>query len=260
MIGFIGGGNMAGALIEGLALKGRRDIMVSEPRAERREELEQKYGVKTTDDGRAVAAECNPIVLAVKPQQMAEVLEALAPAIGEDRTVVSVAAGITLKFYEDRLKTKKIVRVMPNVAALKLEGMHVLSLCECMQDSDVASVRDIFMASGRVLTLPEKYMDAVTALSGSGPAFIALFVGAMIEAGRSLGLGETEAMELGTQTLVGTAKLLDGELTPDALIRLVKSPGGTTAAGLEVFESKGLKDMVKEALEAAAGRSKELAK
>jgi pyrroline-5-carboxylate reductase len=260
MIGFIGGGNMAGALIEGLALNGRRDIMVSEPREERRAELEKRFGVKTTGDNLAVATQCDPIVLAVKPQQMAEVLDGLAPAIGKDKTVVSIAAGITIKFYQDRLKTDKIIRVMPNVAALKLEGMHVLSLCECMEDNDIARVRDIFMASGRVLVLPEKYMDAVTAVSGSGPAFIALFVGAMVEAGVSLGLAERDALELATQTLVGTSKLLDGELTPDKLITMVKSPGGTTAAGLEVFEQKGLAGIVKDALAAAARRSQELAK
>jgi pyrroline-5-carboxylate reductase len=260
MTGFIGGGNMAEALIKGMAGKGREDILVSEIKAERRKYLEKTYGVKAMADNRALVASSDIVMLAVKPQDMAVVLDEIADSVTEKKTVVSIAAGITLSFLKERLKTDKIVRVMPNVAAISQEGMSVLSLCECFPDADMAKVRDVFMSSGRVLVLPEKHMDAVTALSGSGPAFIALFVGAMAEAGAGMGLSEDNACELAVQTLRGTAELLAGGIPPVRLIEMVRSPGGTTAAGLEVFEEKGLKGIVRAALEAAAGRSRELAR
>lgn len=260
MIGFIGGGNMAEALIKGMRGRGMKGIAVSERSEERRSHLEKTYGVKVTADNLELVSSSEIIVLAVKPQDMEGLLDEIADAVTEEKTVVSVAAGITLSYYQRRLRTKKLVRVMPNVAALEQESMSVLSLCECFHDSEMAVVRDIFMASGRVLVLPEKYMDAVTALSGSGPAFIAHFVDAMIQAGTALGLEDDHARELALQTLVGTARLLDGGLRPARLVEMVRSPGGTTEAGLKVFETRGLEGAVREALEAAARRSKELAK
>jgi pyrroline-5-carboxylate reductase len=129
---------------------------------------------------------------------------------------------------------------------------------ECIADKEMVFIRDIFMSIGKVLVLPEKYMDAVTALSGSGPAFIALFVESMIEAGVAVGLSRENAAELAIQTLIGTAKLLETGMPPDKLREMVTSPGGTTAAGLGVFEQKGLKNIVTAVIEAARDRSKEL--
>ncbi|MBI3353581.1 MAG: pyrroline-5-carboxylate reductase, partial [Nitrospirae bacterium] len=186
MIGFIGGGNMAEALIKGIRGKGqgsREEIFVSEPREDRKKYLEQTYSIKTTSDNKEVASSCNIIILAVKPQNMASVLDEIADVITDEKTVVSIAAGIKLSFLQSKLKTKRLIRVMPNTPALVQEGMSVISLCECFSDTDIATVREIFMSIGKVLTLPEKNMNAVTALSGSGPAFIALFVEAMIESG-----------------------------------------------------------------------------
>ncbi|MDI6729629.1 MAG: NAD(P)-binding domain-containing protein, partial [Thermodesulfovibrionales bacterium] len=161
MIGFIGGGNMAEAIIKGV--KGqesgvRRDILVSEPREDRRKYLQQTYGIKTTGSNKEVASSCNIIILAVKPQNMAVVLDEIADLITEDKTVVSIAAGITLSYLQSKLKTKKLIRVMPNTPAIVQEGMSVMSLCECFSDRDIAIVRDIFMSVGKVLTLPEKYI------------------------------------------------------------------------------------------------------
>lgn len=251
---------MAEALIKGLPAARRAEITVSEPRAERREFLIKTYGVKAVEKNLDAIKGASLILLAVKPQQMEDVLNELAPEIGPDHTVVSIAAGITLSYYQQRLKTKKIVRVMPNVAAMAQESMSVLSLCECFPDEDMRPVKDIFMSSGRALVLPEKHMDAVTALSGSGPAFIALFVGAMIEAAKGMALGADDARTLAIQTLRGTAALLDEGLEPQRLIEMVRSPGGTTAEGLKVFDARELESIVKEALEAAARRSKELAR
>jgi pyrroline-5-carboxylate reductase len=260
MIGFIGGGNMAEALIRGMTVKGMRDIMVSEPRDERRAYLERAFGIKSISDNRGLVSACSVIVLAVKPQDMAEVLEEIGPVVSEDKAVVSIAAGVTLAFLGERLRTGKLVRAMPNVASMVQEGMAVISLCECFSDKDVNVVKDIFMSSGRVLMMPEKYLNAVTALSGSGPAFIAHFLGFMVEAGVGLGLREQEALELGLQTLIGTAKLLDSGITPKRLVEMVRSPGGTTEAGLKALDEEGLGGMVAKALEAASRRAGELAR
>lgn len=260
MIGFIGGGNMAEALIQGVVSRGITDILVSEPRDERRRHLEKSYGVRTTASNKEVVASCSLIVLAVKPQSMADVIKDIAGEVRDDHTVVSIAAGIPLSYLKKRLHTTKLVRVMPNTPALVQEGMSVLSLCECMHDRDIGPVRDILMSVGKVLTLPEKYMDTVTALSGSGPAFVALFVEAMIEGGVKMGLTRDHAAELSVQTLIGTAKMLDTGMPPARLREMVTSPGGTTAAGLGVFAGGNLEALVVSALEAARKRAEELGK
>jgi pyrroline-5-carboxylate reductase len=258
MIGFIGGGNMAEAMIKGITQSGQRDIMVSELRDERRTYLESAYNVKATPDNKEVVKNCDIIILAVKPQNMDDVTGEIAGLITPEKLVISIAAGITLSYLSARLKTSQIIRVMPNTPALVQEGMSVLSLCECFEDKQMALVRGIFMSIGKVLVLPEKYMDAVTAVSGSGPAFIALFVEKMADAGVKAGLGKDNASELAIQTLIGTAKLLETGMPPDKLREMVTSPGGTTAAGLRVFEEKGLTDMVTAVIQAAVNRSKEL--
>ncbi len=261
MIGFIGGGNMAEALIKGVVSSQQSavsSLLVSEPGDERRKYLEQTYGVKTAADNKEVAKLCNIIILAVKPQNMAAVLDEITGIITEEKTVVSIAAGITLSYLQSKLKTKKLIRVMPNTPAIVQEGMSVMSLCECFSDRDISIVRDIFMSVGRVLTMPEKYMNAVTALSGSGPAFIALFIEAMTEGGAKMGINREHAVELAVQTLLGTAKLLDTGMSPEKLREMVTSPGGTTAAGLKVFEEKDFKNTVMDALQAAVKRAEEL--
>jgi len=258
MIGFIGGGNMAEALIKGILQSSIKDIMVSEPRDERRAYLEKTYGIRTTSDNKEICKNCTIIILAVKPQNMDDVTAEISGIISSDTLIVSIAAGITLSYLSTRLKTSKIIRVMPNTPALVQEGMSVLSMCECIHDKEMGLVREIFMSVGKVLVLPEKYMDAVTALSGSGPAFFALFAEKMVEAGITLGLTGENASELAMQTLIGTAKLLETGMPPGRLREMVTSPGGTTAAGLRVFEEKGLKNIVQAAIEAAAGKSREL--
>lgn len=249
---------MAEALIKGIAVKHAGDIMVSEPRKDRRAYLEKAYGIKTTPANKEVVKNCNIIILAVKPQNMDEVTAEISEIISSDRLVVSIAAGITLSYLSSRLKTTKIIRVMPNTPALIQEGMSVMSMCECIHDKEIGLVKDIFMSVGRLLMLPEKYMDAVTALSGSGPAFLVYFLEAMIEGGVKMGLSRNDAAELAVQTFLGTAKLLDTGMSPSKLREMVTSPEGTTAAGLKVFEEKGLKDIITATIEAAANRSKEL--
>jgi pyrroline-5-carboxylate reductase len=258
MIGFIGGGNMAEALIKGMLQSGMKDIMVSEPREERRLYLEKQYNVKPTTDNKEIVRNCNIVVLAVKPQNMDDVTSDISGVISPDKLIVSIAAGITLSYLSARLKTSNIIRVMPNTPALVQEGMTVLSMCECIQDKGMSLVRGIFMSVGKVIVLPEKYMDAVTAVSGSGPGFIAFFAEKMIEAGVKAGLSADSASELAIQTLIGTAKLLETGMPPDKLREMVTSPGGTTAAGLKVFEDKGFGDILAAVVQAAVNRSKEL--
>lgn len=260
MTGFIGGGNMAEALIKGMTSRGIKDIVVSEPREERRLELQKIYGIKATESNVEVVTACDIIILAVKPQNMGPVLKEIADAVTGNKTVVSIAAGITLSYLESMLKTKRIIRVMPNTPALVQEGMSVMSLCGCFHGKEVDIVKGILMSVGRVLTLPEGLMNAVTALSGSGPGFIAFFVEALIESGEKMGLSKSDASALAIQTLLGTARLLDTGISPGNLRIMVTSPGGTTAAGLKVFEEKGLKPLFNDALQAAKDRAEELGK
>lgn len=260
-IGFIGGGNMAEAIIKGMTSQGARDIFVSEPREDRRKYLQQNYGVNTTASNAETASACNIIILAVKPQKMETVLDEIKKSITAEKTMVSIAAGITLSYLTSRLNTRNIVRVMPNTPALIQEGMSVMSTCgDCVPDKDIRIVKDIFMSIGNLLVLPEKYMDAVTALSGSGPAFIALFIEAMVEGGINEGLNRDDALALAVQTAIGTSKLLDTGMSPSSLRKMVTSPGGTTAAGFKVFDERGFKDTVIAAIEAATNRATELGK
>ena len=258
MIGFIGGGNMAEALIKGMTSKGMKEIIVSEPREERRNELQRLYGIKTTVSNREVVASCDIIILAVKPQNMEAVLEDIAGDVTEKKVVVSIAAGITLPYLSSKLKTELIIRVMPNTPALVQEGMSVMSLCGCFYGKELDMVKSILMSVGKVLVLPEEQMNAVTALSGSGPGFIALFTETLTEAGVKLGLNRSDAVELAVQTVLGTAKLLDTGMSAENLRKMVTSPGGTTAAGLKVFEEKNLMGIVADALKAAQVRADEL--
>lgn len=258
MIGFIGGGNMAEALIKGMTSQGMRDIFVSEPRDERRRQLERTYGVRTTGSNVELVSSCDIIVLAVKPQNMESVLDEISDVVTEDKTVVSIAAGITLSYLATKLCTNKLIRVMPNTPALVQEGMSVMSLCDCIYGREVDIVKSMLMSVGMVLALPERYMDAVTALSGSGPAFVALFVEALTESGAAMGIGKADALVMAVQTLMGTAKLLDTGMTPEKLREMVTSPGGTTAAGLKVFEEKNFRSIVGDALQAARKRAEEL--
>ncbi|HMK60930.1 MAG TPA: pyrroline-5-carboxylate reductase [Dissulfurispiraceae bacterium] len=258
MIGFIGGGNMAEALIKGITSDGKKSVIVAEPREERREYL-KKYSADTTISNKEVVDKADIIILAVKPQIMADVLDEISGVVTQEKTVVSIAAGITLAFLQSRLKTDKIIRVMPNTPALAQEGMSVISLCSCLPINVVEPVRDIFSSVGKVLTLPEKQINAVTAVSGSGPAFFALFAEAMINAGEEMGLIRDSASELAIQTLIGTAKLLETGMPPQTLRKMVTSPGGTTAAGVKSFEENGLFRLVSQALDAAKKRAEELA-
>lgn len=259
-LAFIGGGNMAEALIKGITAgrAGSYKITVSEPKEERRQYLEKQYGVKATASNAEAVRAAKTIVLAVKPQIMEDVLRDIAGDVSGEHTVISIAAGVRLSFLGERLGTKRLVRVMPNTPALVGEGMSVISLCECLEDSVVSVVKDIFMSVGKAMVMPEKYMDAVTALSGSGPAFCALFIEGLVEGAVRAGLSAEDARLLALQTAAGTLKMLEDGMATGDLVRMVTSPGGTTEAGLKVLDGKGFKQALYDTIDAAARRAAEL--
>ncbi|MEN2994342.1 MAG: pyrroline-5-carboxylate reductase [Thermodesulfovibrio sp.] len=258
MIGFIGGGNMAEALIRGLVKDGKKNIIVSEPVDERRKYIERSYGVRTTSSNKEVVSSCEIIILAVKPQNIREVLEEIKDFISEKHTVVSIAAGIPLKLIQKYLKTDKLIRAMPNLAAIVGESMTVLALCECLETKIIAPVRDIFMSVGKVVTLPESYMNLVTSLSGSGPGFLCYILEQFIDVATELGFAEDIARELILQTFIGTAKLLDSGIPPDKIRQKVTSPGGTTEAGLRVLSQSELREILLKTLKEAIKRAEQL--
>lgn len=258
MIGFIGGGNMAEALIRGLIKEGKKNIIVSDVIDERRRYLENCYGVKTTPSNKEIVNSSEIIVIAVKPQNIKEVLEEIKDFVTEKHTVVSIAAGIPISLIQKYLKTDKLIRAMPNMAAIVGEAITVLALCECLEMKVVAPVRDIFMSVGKVITLPEHFMNYVTAISGSGPGFLCYIVEELINVVTEFGFSEDIARELVIQTFIGTAKLLDSGLPPDKIRYKVTSPGGTTAEGLKILSDGTLETILRKTLQAASNRAKEL--
>ncbi len=258
MIGFIGGGKMAEALIKGITSQGNKNIIVSDFLEARRRHLETTYGITITESNKKVAAIGKIIILAVKPQDMATVLDEIADSITEEKIVVSIAAGLTIDYFQKRLMTKKIARVMPNTPVLEKEGMTAISFSKAFTEQDAATILALFTSVGKVLILPENNINAISALSGSGPAFIALFLEALINAGVHMGLSSEHANQAAIQTLIGTAALLKTGMTPEHLRIMVTSPGGSTAEGLRTFGQKKLQDTVTSALLATLKKAEEL--
>ena len=258
----LGAGVMGETLLSGLVRAGRRvdDLLVGEKRRERGEELQERYGVTVVDNVEA-ARKADTVVIVVKPQDMADLLDEIAPVVRPGQLVVSLAAGITTGYIESRLPTDvAVVRVMPNTPALVDEGMSAISRGSHCDEAHLLEAEDLMASVGRVLRVPEKQQDAVTAISGSGPAYIFFVVESMIEAGVHLGLPRATASELVMQTVVGSAKLLreTGE-HPVVLRERVTSPGGTTAAAIRELEDHKVRAAFLTALEAARDRSRALA-
>lgn len=260
-VAVLGAGVMGEALLSGLVRAGRRvdELLVTERRAERAAQLTERYGVQVVSNVEAVKR-ADTVVLVVKPQDMGALLEEIAPVVRPDQLVVSLAAGITTGFVEARLPDGvAVVRVMPNTPALVDEGMAALSPGSHCDDAHLRVAEDLLRSTGQVIRVPEKQLDAVTAISGSGPAYVFYVVEAMIEAGVHMGLPRATASELVVQTLVGSAKLLreTGE-HPTVLRERVTSPGGTTAAALRLLEDGKVRADFLAAIEAARDRSRAL--
>jgi pyrroline-5-carboxylate reductase len=256
-IAFVGGGNMASALIHGLLATGTtrpERVLASDVRAESLSALRERHGIETTSDNlRACAADV--VVLSVKPQVFPSLLPELAPALSAQSLVISIAAGVPLRAIELLLPAARVVRAMPNTPALVRAGVTALAAGARASDADRALASTIFESVGKVVHVPEEHMDAVTALSGSGPGYLFLVVEALIAGGRELGLDPDVARILAAQTLYGAGKLLveSGE-EAEVLRARVTSPGGTTAAGIAVLENCGLRGVISMCLDAARNR------
>lgn len=261
-IGFVGAGNMAEALIKGLIRSGiaPKQVHGSGPRAERLEELQARYGIETTSDNRALVARSDTVVLSVKPQIMRRILDEIAETLRPQALVISIAAGIPIAAIEGRLRPgARVVRAMPNTPALVDAGATALARGEHATSDDLQAAKRIFDAVGVTVILDEAQLDAVTGLSGSGPAYIFLILEALSDAGVKVGLSRRTAQLLAAQTVLGSAKLLmETNEHPGRLKDMVTSPGGTAIAGLHTLEAGGLRTTLIDAVETATHRSREL--
>ena len=261
-IGFIGAGNMAEAMIRGL-LRGNdfapEQVFASGPRTERANELREKYAIDAGTDNLIPAAQ-DIVVLSVKPQIMSRVLPEVADAIRSDALVISIAAGVPVATIQSRLASgTRVVRAMPNTPALVDAGATAIAGGEHARESDLADAKRIFDAIGLTVILEESALDAVTGLSGSGPAYVFLILEALSDAGVKVGLSRRTAQLLAAQTVLGSAKLLlETNEHPGRLKDMVTSPGGTAITGLHTLENGGVRTTLMNAVEAATRRSREL--
>ena len=262
-IAFIGAGNMGEALIRGIIEDGLyppSGITASDPNEDLREKLERELDINTTRDNRAAVRGADIVCLAIKPQMLDDVLEDISENITEDHLLVSILAGISTRRIEDALgKQVRVIRVMPNTPALVRAGMAGISSGRYAGDDDLREAVDIMSAVGDVLEVDEDLIDAVTGVSGSGPAYLFYFVEVLARAGVKAGLSPEQSDFLARKTIIGAAKLLEETgLTPDELRRNVTSPGGTTEAALKTFEKLGFEEIMEKAVRAARDRAREL--
>lgn len=259
----VGAGQLGGALLRGLARSGTvppERIVATDPRADHLATLEAEHGIGTSTDNRAAIADADVVILGVKPQVLPAVLPDVADSLRAGALVISLAAGVTLATLEGGLpEGTPVVRVMSNTPVQVDQAMSVLAAGAAAGDDHLATAEHLLSPVGAVLRLDEHHLDAVTALSGSGPAYVFLLAEAMIEAGVLQGLPRDVATQLTGQTLLGASTLLHASEEPPATLRAaVTSPGGTTAAALRTFEQRGLRAAVLDAIDAAARRSREL--
>lgn len=260
--GFIGGGNMAEAIIKGLLAGGvpAAELSVSEPSEARRALLAERYGVEVTTDNALLCRQSDTVILAVKPQVYGLALQGIEGEAAAGKLFISIMAGVKSSDIEAKLGAgSRVVRVMPNTPALVLAGATAVARGAAASDEDLHLTRRIFDLVGTSCVVEEKLLDAVTGLSGSGPAYVLTFIEALSDAGVKQGLSREVATSLAAQTVYGTAKLLLETREHPAVLRAnVTSPGGTTIAGMHSLERDGFRAAVMNAVEAATVRSKEL--
>ncbi|BAZ43244.1 pyrroline-5-carboxylate reductase [Chondrocystis sp. NIES-4102] len=261
-LSIIGGGVMAEAILSRLLSQKvftADTVLVSEPLESRRNFLAQKYQVQVTADNQSAASVASILLLAIKPQIFDSVVSKI--KLNPNSTVVSILAGVTLNKLEEAFEGQPVIRVMPNTPATVGAGISAIALGSQAQTQHLQQAKKIFTAVGEVVEVPESAMDAVTGLSGSGPAFVALVIEALADGGVASGLPRAIAMQLATQTVLGTATLVkETNIHPGVLKDQVTSPGGTTIAGVAKLESLGLRSALIEAVKVATIRSQELGK
>jgi pyrroline-5-carboxylate reductase len=265
-ISVIGTGQMGGALIRGIVKAGLvapEMVFACDVVPEILERLHKEAGVKTTREIKEAVKNADVVLIAVKPQQIDEFTsEVTSVGIKDSHLFISIAGGITTGYLEEKLGgTARVIRVMPNLACNVGEAASVYTLGKKARKDDVSIVEAIFGAVGIVFNMEERFMDAVTGLSGSGPAYVAMVIEALADGGVKMGLSRDVALALAAQTAVGAGKLiLEGKLHPGQLKDMVSSPGGTTIQGVSALEKGGLRTALIEAVEAATKRSIELGK
>ena len=258
-LGIIGGGIMAEAILSRLLAVGTYtagQVVVSDPLAARRQFLEEEYGVVATDQNQEVV-QSPTVLLAVKPQVwMAAVQDLIVPA---DRLIISILAGVTIEQLEKVFTEQAVIRSMPNTPATVGEGITAIAKNRRVGDQQYQVAANIFQTVGKVISVSENQLDAVTGLSGSGPAYVAIMIEALADGGVAAGLPRGTAQELALQTVLGTAYLLaESDLHPAICKDRVTSPGGTTIAGIRALEQGGFRSTIIEAVLAATERSREL--
>ncbi|KPJ58252.1 MAG: hypothetical protein AMJ42_03610 [Deltaproteobacteria bacterium DG_8] len=262
-IGFIGVGNMGEALIRGILkakLLSPQNVYASDIRESRLQQLQRDCGITTFKYNKEIALKTRIIVLAVKPQNMEEVLKEIAPVVNKKHLIISIAAGISTSYISRHFNNEiPIIRVMPNTPALIQEGASALAKGKDVTENDLENAQKLFVSVGKTVVVDESLMDAVTGLSGSGPAYFFLFIEALTDAGVKVGLPRSVALLLSTQTCLGAARMIfeTGE-HPAKLRDIVTSPGGTTLSGLNAMEKGNLRKIIMDAVESATRRSKEL--
>jgi len=263
-IGFIGAGKMAEALAKGFVTGKRcsaKDIFASDADAKRLAAFRKSVKCNAVSSNLELVKKSSVVILSVKPQNLAEVLDEIAGSVSVNNLVVSICAGKGLAFIESKLKGARVVRVMPNLNCLVQEMAAAYSFGSKATRKDKKLVKFLLDSCGRAVEVSEEKMDAVTALSGSGPAFFAFVMRAFSDAAVESGLSEKEASLLAKQAMLGTGKImLEKNLPAEVLIAMVASRGGTTEAGLKALEGSGVKENLREAIFAAVKRSRELGK
>ncbi|WP_027717357.1 pyrroline-5-carboxylate reductase [Desulfovirgula thermocuniculi] len=261
-IGCIGGGAMAEALLRGLVSGGipPGNLYASDTRRERLDYLRRELGINTLPSNRDLAKSTDVVILAVKPQVMGEVLKEIGELFHPAQTVISIAAGIPIEFIEEHIPAPvPVIRVMPNTPCLLRAGASALCVGKHATARDQERAMAIFSAVGRAVMVPEELMDAVTGLSGSGPAYMYVILEALADAGVRVGLPRDVALVLSAQTMLGAARMvLETGEHPGRLKNMVTTPGGTAIAGIYALEEGGLRVTLMRAVEEATRRSKEL--
>jgi len=262
-VGFVGAGNMGEALIHGLLfghLCRPEQIICSDVRPERLKFIRETYGVKGTSHNTEVVKQSEIIVLSVKPQTMKQVVEEVSKYLDFSKLIISIAAGVPLGAIEaSARKELKLVRVMPNICVSVREGASAIAGGKHISKEDLMIAKTIFDSVGKSVFIEENLLDAVTGLSGSGPAYIFLIIDALADAGVKMGLSRDDSLILASQTVLGAAKMLiETKEHPGKLKDMVTSPGGTAIAGLHTLEGGGLRTTLINAVEVATQRSKSL--
>ena len=264
-IGFIGGGNMGGAIISGIRkanLVENNALMVADKSKEALTRLKEQYEVLTTFDNKEVASFADILFLAVKPNLFPDVIAEIKDVIKDDIVIVSIAAGKTIKEIENTFgKTIKLVRTMPNTPAMVLEGMSALCPNAFVSDEEVAVVKEIFESFGKAEVIKEELIDAVIGVSGSSPAYVYMFIEAMADAAVMGGMPRKQAYTFSAQAVLGSAKMvLETGIHPGELKDMVCSPAGTTISAVAELEKQGMRSAVIEAVKACMDKSKAMSK